>query len=116
MLFKYDAGLEQLKYRSLLAQSDLSLRCAHEEACILGYPKYAQLRFKSDCANTQHHENMPIYKSDPLKSHFYIVKLGPIGVHIIFFLFCSKTLIVGSNESVLTSTNNNLCFEQKYEK
>ena len=40
-----------------------------------------------------------LYNFDPLKPHFYIVKLGFTGVYIIF----------------LTSTHN-LCFEQKYEK
>ena len=34
-----------------------------------------------------HHENMPNF--DPLKPHFYIVKLGFTGVYIIFY-FCSK--------------------------
>ena len=37
---------------------------------------------------------------DPLKLHFYIVKLKFTGVHIIF----------------LISAQKNLCFEQKYEK
>ena len=36
-----------------------------------------------------HHENMPIY-FDPLKSHFYIVKLGFTGVYIIFLIFPQK--------------------------
>ena len=47
-----------------------------------------------------------LYNFDPLKPHFYIVKLGFTGVYI-FFLFLLK--------AVLTSTHN-LCFEQKYEK
>ena len=51
-----------------------------------------------------YHENMPIYNFDPLKSHFYIVKLGFTGVYIIFLI-----------SAVLTSIHN-LCFEQKYEK
>ena len=38
-----------------------------------------------------------LYNFDPLKPHFYVVKLGFTG------------------EAVLTSTHN-LCFEQKYEK
>ena len=34
-----------------------------------------------------HHENVPIqYNVDPLKPHFYIVKLGLQGVYIIFFI------------------------------
>ena len=43
---------------------------------------------------------------DPLKPHFYIVKLGFTGVYIIFLI---------SAQAVLTSVHN-LCFEQKYEK
>ena len=33
---------------------------------------------------TAHHENIPIF--DPLKPHFYIVKLGFTGVDIIFLI------------------------------
>ena len=47
-----------------------------------------------------------LYNFDPLKPHFYIVKLGFTGVYISFLLL---------DEAVLTSTHN-LCFEQKYEK
>ena len=59
-----------------------------------------------------------LYNFDPLKPHFYIVKLGFTGVCIIFF-FLPKTWIVGTRqnrlaEAVLTSTHN-LCLEQKYE-
>ena len=36
-----------------------------------------------------HHENRPIY-FDPLKPHFYIVKLGFTGVYIIFLIFAQK--------------------------
>ena len=32
-----------------------------------------------------------LYNFDPLKPHFYIVKLGFTGVYIIFLFFCSKT-------------------------
>ena len=32
-----------------------------------------------------------LYNFDPLKPHFYIVKLGFTGVYIIFSYFCSKT-------------------------
>ena len=32
-----------------------------------------------------------LYKVDPLKPHFYIVKLGFTEVYIIFLNFCSKT-------------------------
>ena len=75
-----------------------------------------------------------LYNFDPLKSHFYIVKLGFTGVYIIFLISaqnidCGYSLEPprwgGSNEyhnlsfeqseAVLTSTHN-LSFEQKYEK
>ena len=62
-----------------------------------------------------------LYNFDPLKTHFYIVKLRFIGVYIIFLISaqnidCGYSLeSPGLGEAVLTSTNN-LCFEQKYEK
>ena len=36
-----------------------------------------------------------LYNVDPLKPHFYIVKLGFIGVYIIFLISAKKTQIVG---------------------
>ena len=54
-----------------------------------------------------------IYNFDPLKPHFYIVKLGFTGVYIIFLISAQKHRLWA--EAVLTSTYN-LCFEQKYEK
>ena len=54
-----------------------------------------------------------LYNTDPLKPHFYTVKLGFTGVYIIFFI-SAKNLDCGYLlEPVLTSTYN-LCFEQKY--
>ena len=47
-----------------------------------------------------------LYNFDPLKPHFYIVKLGFIVVYIIFLISARRG---GSNEY------HNLCFEQKYE-
>ena len=56
------------------------------------------------------------YNFDPLKPHFYIVKLGFTGVCIIFFLFLLKTIDCWySLEPPLTS-NHNLIFKQKYDK
>ena len=55
-----------------------------------------------------------LYNLDPLKPHFYIVKLGFTGVYIIF-LISAQNIDCGYTEAVLTSTHN-LCFEQKYEK
>ena len=64
-----------------------------------------------------------LYNFDPLKPHFYIVKLGFTGVYIIFLISDQKhrlwvivrTASPRLAEAVLTSTHI-LCFEQKYEK
>ena len=37
-----------------------------------------------------------LYNFDPLKRHFYIVKLGLTGVYIIFHISAQKTEIVGT--------------------
>ena len=59
-----------------------------------------------------------LYDFDPLKPHFYIVKLAFIGVYIIFLISaknidCRYSLELP--EAVLMSTYS-LCFEQKCEK
>ena len=51
---------------------------------------------------------MYLYNLDPLKPHFYLVKMEFTGVYIIF-LISAKNI-----KTVLTSTHN-LCFEQEYE-
>ena len=56
-----------------------------------------------------------LYNFDPLKPHFYIVKLGFIGVNIIFLISARKHRLWVLVLTVLTGTHN-LCFEQKYEK
>ena len=56
-----------------------------------------------------------LYNFDPLKSHFYIVKLGFTGVYIIFLISAQKNRFLVLAEAVLTSTNN-LCFEQNNKK
>ena len=59
-----------------------------------------------------------LYNLDPLKPHFYIVKLGFTGVCIIFFISAQKRrlwVLVRTTSPRLTSTHN-LCFEQKYRK
>ena len=60
-----------------------------------------------------------LYNFDPLKPHFYIVKLGFTGIYIIFLIFAQNIDCEYSLEplveTVLTSTYN-LCFEQKHEK
>ena len=55
-----------------------------------------------------------LYNFDPLKLHFYIVKLGFTGVYIIF-LISAQNIDWGYSLAVLKSIHN-LCFEQKYEK
>ena len=59
-----------------------------------------------------------LYNFDPLKPHFYIVKIGFTGVDIIF-LVSAQNIDCGYSleplvKTVLTSTHN-LCFEQKHE-
>ena len=76
------------------------------------------LRFQTNSVETQirHHiTKTRLYNFDPLKPHFYIVKLGFTGVYIIFLIFAQKYRLWVLAEAVLTSTHN-LCFEQKYEK
>ena len=51
-----------------------------------------------------------LYNFDPLKPHFYIVKLGFTGVYIIFLISAQKHRLWA-----LMSTHN-LYFEQKHEK
>ena len=63
-----------------------------------------------------------LYNFNPLKPHFYIVKLGFTGVYI-NFLITAQNIDCGYSleppnrlvEAALTSTHT-LCFEQKYEK
>ena len=58
-----------------------------------------------------------LYNFDPLKPHFYIVKLGFTGLNIIFLISAQKhrLWVLIRTASVLTSTHNP-GFEQKYEK
>ena len=56
-----------------------------------------------------------LYNFDPLKPHFDIVKLGFIGVYIIFVIAAQNKDCGYSLEPPRPSTHN-LCFEQKYEK
>ena len=60
-----------------------------------------------------------LYNIDPLKPHFYIVKLEFTGYTLVFLLllknidFCTRLNRLA--EAVLTNTHN-LCFEQEFEK
>ena len=59
-----------------------------------------------------------LYNFDPLKPHFYIVKLGFTGVYIIFHISAQKIDCGYSLEPPLRGGSNEypLSFEQKYEK
>ena len=60
-----------------------------------------------------------LYNFDPLKPHFYIVKLGFTGVYIIFLISAQKIDCSYSLEPPRQSGSNeyhNLYFEQKYDK
>ena len=61
-----------------------------------------------------------LYNTDPLKSHFYTVKLGFTGVYITFFFIFAQKIDCGyslepSHEGG-SNEYHNLCFEQKFEK
>ena len=56
-----------------------------------------------------------LYSFDPLKPHFYILKLGFRGVYIIFLISAQKHRLWVLVRTSTTSTHN-LCFEQKYEQ
>ena len=55
-----------------------------------------------------------LYNLDPLKSHFYIVKLGFIGVYIIFLISAQKHRLWVLVRTA--SSTHNLSFEQKYKE
>ena len=96
--------------------------CANAAKRVLGKKGGKPQRHKNilkseDC---MHITKTRLYNFDPLKPHFYIVKLGFTGVYNIFLTFlknidCGYLLEQYLTEVVLTSTHN-LCFEQKYEK
>ena len=50
---------------------------------------------------------------DPLKPHFYIVKMGCTEVNIIFLISAQKIVVLVRTAS---SSTHNLYFEQKYKK
>ena len=66
------------------------LRCLHKELYILWIQKCAPIRFRSGYIITK----TCLYNVDPLKPHFYIVKLGFTGVYITF-LFLLKNIDCG---------------------
>ena len=62
-----------------------------------------------------------LYNIDPLKPHFYIVKLGFTGVYIIFLISaqnidCGYSLEPPRRGGTVLTNTHNLCFEQKCEK
>ena len=61
------------------------------------------------CFNGEFITKRCLYNFDPLKSHFYVVKLGFTRVCIIFLIFSQNI-----EKAVLTSTHNLcICFEKK---
>ena len=52
---------------------------------------------------------------DPLKPHFYLIKLGFTGVNIIFLTF-AKNIDCGYQNRLTEASTHNVCFEQEYEK
>ena len=61
-----------------------------------------------------------LYKFDPLKPHFYIVKLGLTGVYIIFLISAQKhrlwVLVRTASSRQFKQVTTIYVFEQKYEK
>ena len=60
-----------------------------------------------------------LYKFDPVKPHFYIVKLGYRGVYIIFLISAQNIncwYLLEPPRRGCSNESRNLCFEQKYEK
>ena len=61
-----------------------------------------------------------LYNVDPLKPHFYIVKLGFAGVYIILLISAQKhrlwVLVRTTSVRRFIMSTHNLCFGQKYEK
>ena len=56
-----------------------------------------------------------LYNFDPLKPHFYIVKLGFTGIYIIFLTSAQKQRLWVLVRTASSSTHT-LCFEPKFEK
>ena len=65
--------------------------------------------------NLKHITKTYLYNFDPLKPHFYILKLGFTGVYIIF-LFLLKNIDCGYSLEPSRRGSSNECFERKYEK
>ena len=57
-----------------------------------------------------------LYNFNPLKPHFYIVKLGFTGIYIIFLLLLKSIDCGYSLEPPRRGGTHNLCFEPNYEK
>ena len=62
-----------------------------------------------------------LYNFDPLKPHFYIIKLGFTGVYVtrIFLISAQKRtlwVLVRTDAAAVLTSIHNLCSEQKYKK
>ena len=72
------------------------------------YPQiFVFLSYEKNFLGTQLITKTYLYNVNPLKPHFYIVKLGNSGVYIIFLISAQKHRLC---------QKHNLCFEQKFEK
>ena len=105
-----------VRKNTFLPRSPIRVRCPHEYTL---YPwlriQYVLSQYCDHSALGAHITKTCLYHFDPLKPHFYIVKLGFTGVYIIFLISAQNIDCGYTLEPPLTSTHN-LCFEQKYEK
>ena len=98
-----------------------SVRVSQERKCFLETQNTCESMGISEKVTIKHHENIMLYNFDPLKPHFYIIKLGVTGVYIIFFLFLFTKIDCGHSLEPPRRGGSNeypqsMCFDQKYEK
>ena len=68
--------------------ADLDLHCLLWSVCLNTKVKYGSF-IKYKCDLSKYKENTTktyLYNFDPLKPHFYIIKLGFTGVYVIFLI------------------------------
>ena len=73
--------------KSARDQPDLGLRCPHEETL---HPWLSKMRPVKILIRLIDITKTCLYNFDPLKPHFYIVKLGFTEVYIIFLIFAQN--------------------------
>ena len=93
--------LSLLKHRDTrtLSQSKFQLKCANAEICVRWRAKARvsasmqpdhDIKFPPAVSRLDFIMKTCLYNLDPLKPHFYIVKLGFTGVYIIFLISAQK--------------------------